>query len=185
MRERDKKDKTEWGRKVAVDVSIYCQLVTCAQEQQLPLQSIHSLIDDSFCLKEGSALTLNMSNYSKYQKSDGVWYSPPFYLGDIAGMKMHLAVYPRRVHILIIMSLLVQNLKRDEDIPAKLLCGQYVQVNTDSSRCMETDCNYVCSTEVFCECDNFDKFCQDAAGTTEGLVTEYRFVPHWIAEKFL
>ena len=61
-------------------------LVTCAEEQQLPLQSISSLIDDSFCLKEGSALTLNMSNYSKYQKSDGIWYSPPFYLGDIAGI---------------------------------------------------------------------------------------------------
>ena len=181
MRERDKKDKNEWGRKAAaLGRHLDSLLVTCAEEQRLPLQSIRSLIDDSFCLKDGSALTLNMPKYSKYKRSDGVWYSPPFYLGDIAGMKMWLAVYPNGIqsgshtH----MSLLVQNLKRDEDVRAKPLCGSYVQVSIDNSRCTETDCSYVLSTEIFCNCDNFDKFCQDVTGATEGLVAEYKFALH-------
>lgn len=186
MRERDKKDKSEWGRKAAaIGRHLDSLLVTCTEEQQLPLQSIRSLIDDSFCLKAGSTLTLNLPHYSKYKISNDVWYSPPFYLGDIAGMKIRLAIYPNGIqsgahtH----MSLLVQNLKRDEGIRAKLLCGSYVQVSINNSRCLKTDCSYVLSTGIFCKCDNFDKFCQDVTGTTEGIVAEYKFALHQIAEK--
>ena len=100
-------------------------------------------------------------------------------------MKLRLAVYPNGIlsgahtH----MSLLVQNLKREEKVPAKIQCGSYVQVNVGSSSLLATsDCSPMCTTETFCECDNFDKFCQDA-GTTEGLICEHKFVPHMIVER--
>ena len=77
---------------IATDVKILRQttekktsdLALASIESQLEMKSLR-LTDD------GPPLTIRMTNFSYYKKSDKVWHSPSFYYGD--GYKMQLAVY--------------------------------------------------------------------------------------------
>ena len=81
--------------KKAIAKNLDLLVATCSEEQQLPLQSIRSLIDPSFCLKiNDDSLQLSIPDISRYIQGNEMWYSPPFYIGDVqSGMKVHLAVH--------------------------------------------------------------------------------------------
>ena len=129
--ERNKRDKErnrreeEWDKKIAVIASVLDSLLpTCTEEQKLPLQSIRSVIDDSSFLKvNGAALSLQMTNFSKYKHI--IWYSHPFFLGDVTELKLRLAVYPNGIkegagtHV----SLVVECLERDVKESVDMECG--------------------------------------------------------------
>ena len=173
--EKSKRAKDEWDQKVAViSKNIESLLVTCTDEQRLPLQSICSVIADSYCLKLGGpSLSLYISNFSKYQESSAVWYSPPFYLGDIAGLKLRLAVYPNGVqegagtHV----SLIIECLESDARVPKDIECGSYIKVVTGSNVYK----NYVCETHDICECKN-SRETWLAAAVRRGFCRVYQFV---------
>ena len=76
---------------IATDLVIIQQ--SDKQQSDLALASIKSQLElDSFRLQWGGpALTIRMINFSHYQRSGKVWYSPPFYCHP--GYKMQLAVY--------------------------------------------------------------------------------------------
>ena len=78
--------------KKAIAKNLDLLVATCSKEQQLPLQSIRSLIDPSFCLKtDDDSLQLSIPDISRYARGSEMWYSPPFYIGDIqSGMKVCL-----------------------------------------------------------------------------------------------
>lgn len=94
----DIRRKEEVSRR-AVDVKLKAIVMnadelagTCNDAQKFAVQSIRSLIDETFYLKKiGQPITFQMINYSDYKRSGKVWYSPPFYVAD--GYKMCLAVY--------------------------------------------------------------------------------------------
>ena len=77
---------------IATDVKIL-QQSSRKEQSDLALASIESQLEmKSFRLRSrGPPLTIRMTNFSHYQRSGKVWYSPPFYYGD--GYKMQLAVY--------------------------------------------------------------------------------------------
>ena len=77
---------------IATDVKILRQS-SGKEQSDLALASIESQLKmKSFRLTSGGPpLTIRMTNFSHYQQSGKVWYSPPFYYG--AGYKMQLAVY--------------------------------------------------------------------------------------------
>ena len=56
-----------WDQRAAVIAkSVDSLLATCTEEQRFPLQSICSVIDDSYCLTlDGTALSLEMTNFIK------------------------------------------------------------------------------------------------------------------------
>ena len=67
-------------------------LRSCTEEQQVALQSIRSLADESYHLKViDQPIIFQMINYSEFKRTNKVWYSPPFYVAD--GYKMCLAVH--------------------------------------------------------------------------------------------
>ena len=181
--ERDQREK-EWDQKITVIAGILDSLsATCTEEQKLPLQSIRSVIDDSYCLKvNGAALLLQMLNFSKYKKDRDVWCSAPFYLGNISGLKLRLAIYPNGVangtgtHVSLVIECLPNDLK--ESVPAYIECGSYVKITTSS----KADKSYLrtCSSKDFCECSD-QHIKHSAIGT--GLLHEYRFMDHRVAEK--
>lgn len=176
--ERDKREE-KWDQKLEVIAGILDSLLaTCTEEQKLPLQSIRSVIDDSYCLKvNGAALSLQMTNFSEYKKNRGVWYSAPFYLGDTIGLKLRLVVYPNGIaegadtHISLVIECLPKDVK--ESLP-DVECGSYVKVTT-SSKTEKYSCE--CNSKDFCVCSD-----QHAAVGT-GLLQEYRFIEYRIAEK--
>ena len=97
-------------------------LISCTDKLRFPLQSIRSEIDNSYCLKlDGAALSLEITNFSKYKQSNEVWYSSPFYLGDITGLKLRLAVYPNGIKegAGTYASLIIECLERDFKEPKK------------------------------------------------------------------
>ena len=64
---------------------------TCTDHQRLSAQTIRSLTDESFHLKQmGQPVIFQMVNYSEYKRSGKTWYSPPFYVAG--GYKMCLAI---------------------------------------------------------------------------------------------
>ena len=77
---------------IAADVKILRQSSE-KEQSDLALASIESQLEmKSFRLKvNGPPLTIRMTNFSHYQRSGKVWYSPPFYYDN--GYKMQLAVY--------------------------------------------------------------------------------------------
>lgn len=121
MLKRTKEREKEWSQRSAAIVKNLDSLVfSCTDDQMLPLQSIRSLIDNSYCLKEvDDSLVIDMVKFSTYKRSKSVWYSPPFYVGGITGLKLRLAVYTNGIrsglntHI----SLIIQNLERDVTDP--------------------------------------------------------------------
>ena len=163
-----------WDQKVAVIAkNIDSLLVTCTDEQRFALQSIRSVIDDSHCLKlGGAALLLEITNFSKYKQGNQVWYSPPFYLDDITGLKLRLAVYPNGIkegadsH----MSLVIECLERDLKEPKEMECGNYIHVKVTSS-------DYLMNTGDFCDCKNSDEIWANAAARG-WFHCEYNFMPH-------
>lgn len=164
------KREREWKLKSAAIVKNLDSLVlTCTNDQILPLQSIRSLIDDSYCVEKGKFLVLTMKKFFSYKRNKIVWYSPPFYMGDIAGLKLRLAVYANGIqsgantHT----SLIVQNLKRDVEEPTTILCGLCVHVSVKD--------RFVCETAEFCELDTHEYHNEDGA---KGLHYEYQFIPH-------
>ena len=171
-KERDRREE-EWDKKIAVITSVLDSLLpTCTEEQKLPLQSIRSVIDDSSFLKvNGAALSLQMTNFSKYkQKGNILWYSRPFFLGDVTGLKLRLVVYPNGIkegagtHV----SLVVECLERDVKESVDMECGSFVKVTTSSKTYLRT-----CNTKDFCECT-------DSHG---GLLHEYKYIEVRIAEE--
>lgn len=67
-------------------------LKTCSDGQRLAIQSIRSLTDESFHLKDiEQPLSFRMINYSEFKRNSKPWYSAPFYVAD--GYKMCLAVH--------------------------------------------------------------------------------------------
>jgi hypothetical protein len=188
LQERAKKDKErdkredKWDRKLVVIGGILDSLLaTCAEEQKLPLQSIRSVIDDSYCLKvNGAALSLQMPNFSEYKKNRNVWYSAPFYLGDATGLKLRLVIYPNGIaegadtHVSLVIECLPKDVK--ESLP-DVECGSYVKVTI----CSKTE-GYLrtCSSKDLCVCSDIER---SAIGT--GLLYEYRFMECGIAEKII
>jgi TNF receptor-associated factor 4 len=68
-------------------------LKTCSESQRFAIQSIRSLTDEAFHLKDiGQPIVFQMVNFSEFKRSGKMWYSAPFYVGD--GYKMCLAVNP-------------------------------------------------------------------------------------------
>ena len=181
QKERDEYDMElgRWDRKAAaIAKTINSLLITCDKKQKAPLQSIRSLLDESYCLIGGTSLSLRITKFSEYKKNNGVWYSPPFYLIDITGLKARLAVYPNGIksgagtH----MSVVLQNLETDLEIPAEIECGSFAQIGIRSTNSDKLEHTYYCITKMFCECGN-------NAGLMGKLHCEYKFVPHWISEK--
>ena len=168
-----------WDRKAAVIArSIDSLLVTCAEEQRVPLQSIRCLLDESYCLTGGNSLSLPITKFSEYKKSSCVWYSPPFYLVDITGIKARLAVYPNGIesgtgtHV----SVVLQTLETDLEIPAEIEYGSFTQIGIGSTDSNKPEHTYYCITKIFCKCG-------DNAGSMGKLYYEHKFVPHRISEK--
>ena len=153
-------------------------MVSCTEEQKLPLQSIRCLLDESYCLIGGTSLSLPITKFSEYKKSNGVWYSPPFYLGDVTGLKARLAVYPNGIesgagtHV----SVVLQNLETDLEIPAEVECGSFTQIGIGSTNSDKPEYTYYCITKMFCECG-------DNTGSMGELHYEHKFVPHRVSEK--
>ena len=173
------KELDRWDKRAAaIANNIDSLLITCAKKQKLPLQSICSLLDDSYCLIGGTSLSLPIAKFSKYKKSNGVWYSPPFYLGDIAGLKVRLAVFPNGIksgagtHV----SVVLQNLERDLDTPTEIECGSFAQIGIESTDINRPEQAYYCITKIFCNCG-------DNTRSTGELHREFKFVPHRISEK--
>lgn len=79
MLKRTKEREKEWSQRSAAIVKNLDSLVfSCTDDQMLPLQSIRSLIDNSYCLKEeDDSLVIDMAKFSTYKRSKSVWYSPP------------------------------------------------------------------------------------------------------------
>ena len=183
-KERDKREEKR-DRKLAVIAGILDSLsATCTEEQKLPLQSIRSVIDDSYCLKvNGAALSLQMTNFSEYKKNHGVWYSAPFYLGDITGLKLRLVVYPNGIakgantHVSLVIECLPKDLKESSE-ESEVECGSYVKITTSNKveRYLRS-----CSTKHFCVCSDQHTIERSAVGT--GLLHEYRFMECRTAEK--
>lgn len=181
QKERDEYDMEldQWDKKAAaIATNIDSLLVTCAEVQKVHLQSVCSLLDDSYCLIGGTSLSLLITKFSEYKKRNSVWYSPPFYFGDIAGLKARLAVYPNGIksgtgtHV----SVVLQNLEIDLETPTEIECGSFAQIGIASSDNDKPELAYYCITKIFCECG-------DKAGPMGELHRELKFVPHWISEK--
>ena len=189
--ERSKRDKEEWERamlkmkkewdqKVAVITkNLDSLLVTCSEKQKLPLQSIRSVIDDSYCLKLGGVpLSLQVTNFYACKQSSGVWYSAPFYLSEITGLKLRLAVYPNgiksgaRTHV----SLVVQCLQRDLKEPIVLPCGSYIRVDINSTF-STASYQYAFITSSFCRCENSHEIWVSAI-SKGGMYNKEKFLPH-------
>lgn len=66
-------------------------LKSCNETQRFSVQTIQSLTDESFHLKNiGQPLVFQMINFSEFKRSNKPWYSAPFYVAD--GYKMCLMV---------------------------------------------------------------------------------------------
>ncbi|KAL5503180.1 hypothetical protein EMCRGX_G010087 [Ephydatia muelleri] len=71
---------------------------TCTESQKVAVQSIRSLTDQTFHVKEmGKPVVFQMVNYSELKRMGRVWYSAPIYVQQ--GYKMCLAVYANGVGI--------------------------------------------------------------------------------------
>lgn len=66
-------------------------LKSCTETQRFAVQSIRSLTDEAYHLKNiGQPIQFQMINYSEFKRSGKIWYSTPFYVAD--GYKMCLSV---------------------------------------------------------------------------------------------
>ena len=71
---------------------------SCTETQKVAVQSIRSLVDQTYHLKEmGKPVVFQMVNYSEMKRTGRVWYSAPLYVQQ--GYKMCLAVYANGVGI--------------------------------------------------------------------------------------
>ena len=178
FQERSERAKKEWDQKmVVIAKNIDTLSVTCTEEQQLPLQSIRSVIDDSYCLKrEGASLSLQMTNFSKYKRTN-VWYSPPFYIDEVTGPKLRLCVHPNgvkegaRTHL----SLVIECLERDLQEPVDIKCGcvkvqAIVSKQADNFISYDVDC-------IVCECNA-------VMSTRRQFYNKYEFVPLKTIQKY-
>ena len=148
-----KREKRESLKVAAIAKNLDSLLVSCAEDQRLPLQSIRSLIDDSHCLKIGTSLVLSMTNFSKYKLQSGVWYSPPFYVEDFTGLKLRLAVYANGVgsgqhsRVSIVIQTLKSDLKAEHLSP--VTCGSRICVYAmpdGTSACFSSPLCQTCHT---------------------------------------
>ena len=92
LRQRDSAGKRISEKRLrAIAMTAEDLVKTCADHQRLSAQTIRSLTDESFHLKEiGQPIIFQMVNYSEFKRSGKTWYSPPFYVAD--GYKMCLAI---------------------------------------------------------------------------------------------
>lgn len=75
----------------AIGTNVEELIKTCTENQRFAIQSIRSLTDETFHLREiGQPVTFQMINYSDFKRSNKVWYSPPFYVAN--GYKMCVAI---------------------------------------------------------------------------------------------
>ena len=73
-------------------------LKSCSDGQRFAVQSIRSLTDESYHIKNiEQPLAFQMINYSEFKRSHQTWYSPPFYVAD--GYKMCLVVHANGIGI--------------------------------------------------------------------------------------
>ena len=182
MLKSNQKTREEWDKKAAVIVkNIDSLLVNCTNKQKLPLHSIRSVIDSSYCLKRDSAsLSLQIANLSQYKRAPHhVWYSPPFYLCDITGLKFQLAVYPNgikegaRTHV----SLVIECLVRDFPDLKVMECGYYV--NVQAIGCNAETGKFSCDTNDICRCKNSREIWANASANG-GFHCDHKFIPHTI-----
>ena len=110
-----------------------------------------------------------------------MWYSPPFYLGDITGLNLRLAVYPNGIkegagtHV----SLVVECLERDLKEPKEMECGNYVNVHIIG----RSDADSISSdTDGICSCKNSHDI-WIAAVAQGGFHRKYKFITHKFAQK--
>ena len=94
----DLQKKEEYGRQFterklkAIAFNADELVKSCSESQKVGIQSIRSLTDESFHIREiGQPIIFQLINYSEYKRSNKVWYSAPFYVAN--GYKMCLAVY--------------------------------------------------------------------------------------------
>ena len=104
-----------WKEAMESNLQSITSTCTFTEQQKFHLESIYSLLKDSYCLKKGGdSFELDMF---LFQHQDNVWKSPLFYLYDIHIMKLQLKVYVNGygsgagTHI----SLTLVSLKRDSD----------------------------------------------------------------------
>ena len=84
-------ERKERHLKEAIRGNLQCIMPTCTEQQKFHLESIRSLLKDSYCLKEsGNSFVLEMP---PFQSQPNVWKSPPFYLCDINIIKLQVKVY--------------------------------------------------------------------------------------------
>ena len=164
-KERDKTER-KWDQTVtAIAKNLDSLLISCSDDQMLPLQSIRSLIDDSCYLKDNDAsLVFHVTDFSVERNS--TWYSPPFYIGGVDGLKLRLAVYPDGIetgagtHV----SLVIQKLKLDLEVQPRTTCGLLLHIKS----CGQTYVPLLCSSTQSCS-ENI-KTLQSASC--------YEFIPH-------
>lgn len=166
-KERDIREKQ---RITAISTNLDTLLATCSKDQRLPIQSILSLMDDSYCLKDGGdSLTLCMENFSNHKRDKDVWYSPPFYLEEVTGPKLRLSVYanglgPRaNTHT----AFALQYLAKDSKVPDV----------TDTRQFIVT----VSNVTFYCMWDIAGNYSEGLVGT----FTEYVFVSHSLTQELL
>ena len=83
----------EKQRLAAIDTHLNSLLATCNTQQQSLIWSIRSLMGDLLFLKEDESLTFRIENFSIYNRDNKVWYSTPFYINEITGPKLQVAVH--------------------------------------------------------------------------------------------
>ena len=93
----DVRSREESGRRFierrlnAIGTNVDELIKTCTENQRFAIQSIRSLTDETFHLRQiGQPVTFQMINYSDFKRSNKVWYSSPFYVAD--GYKMCVAI---------------------------------------------------------------------------------------------
>lgn len=184
MRECDREEerqKREKERNEAIVTNLDLLLTNCTISQRLPLQSIRSVIDN-FCVNEGKPLTLSVPDFSKYKRSSKTWYSPPFYVDNIAGMKLRLTLYPNGInggaHGYV--SLKLHVLKGDMKTPSKCECKKIcIGLVDDDDQLIDFDSGEAticeCKSSVVQEHGELELYCNNKfvrQSIAEGLCSE-------------
>ena len=107
-----------------------------------------------------------------------MWYSPPFYLGDVTGLKFRFVVYPNGVqesegtHV----SLIVECLESDAKEPKDIQCGSHIKIIVSNK-----GNNYLYRIRDICGCKNSHEIWLDAA--VNGFHCEYWFMAKEFAQE--
>ena len=92
LRTREESEKRFIDRRLgAIGTNVEELIKTCTENQRFAVQSIRSLTDESYHVREiGQPITFQMINYSEFKRGNRIWYSPPFYVAN--GYKMCVTI---------------------------------------------------------------------------------------------